>query len=96
MDLGMRTGTGSEAAQKLAYVLGWLAGYIVAIGVLGMPFASIAFALLFGLTNLKWGWPGRLWALVPGAIIATIIFGFFKHVMFVDWPKKIFLDLLTF
>lgn len=96
MDLGMRTGTGTEAFKKLAFVIAWLAGYILAIGVFGMPFASIAFALSFGFATLNWGWPGRLWALLPGAIITAIIYGFFERVMYVDWPQKVVLDLLTF
>ena len=96
MDLGMRTGTDFEAVKKLAFVLAWIGGYILSIGVFGMPFASIAFALAFGFSTLKWSWPGRLWALAPGAIIAAIIYGFFEQVMYVDWPKKVVLDLLTF
>jgi len=96
MDLGMRTGTDLEAVKKLAFVVTWIGGYILSIGVLGMPFASIAFALAFGFSTLKWSWPGRLWAFAPGAIIAAIIYGFFEQVMYVDWPKKVVLDLLTF
>ena len=92
MDLGMRTGTGFDAVKRLAYVFSWLAGYILAIGIFGMEYASIAFAFGFAVFTLDWDWPKKLWALLPAAIIAAVIFGFFNPVMFTQWPDLIIVD----
>jgi TctA family transporter len=92
MDLGMRTGTGFDAVKRLAYVFSWLAGYILAIGIFGMEYASIAFAFGFAVFTLDWGWPKKLWSILPAAIIATVIFGFFNPVMFTQWPDLIIVD----
>ena len=93
MDLGMRTGTGFEAFKKLAYVFSWLAGYILGIGIVGMEAASILFAFGFAVFTLNWNWPKKLWSLLPAAIIAAVIFGFFNRVMFTQWPELVVVDL---
>ena len=92
MDLGMRTGTGFDAVKRLAYVFSWLAGYILAIGIFGMEYASIAFAFGFAVFTLDWNWPKKLWSILPAAIIAAVIFGFFNPVMFTQWPDLIIVD----
>ena len=94
MDLGMRAGTGLEAARRLAYVLSWIVAFVVAIGFVSLPYAAIGFAVLFAVVNVHWRGRKRLWALVPAILIATLIYGLFNQVMNVIWPDPIFLDWL--
>jgi cbb3-type cytochrome oxidase subunit 3 len=95
MDLGMRTGTGREAVRRLTYVLGWIAGYILAIGLVGMPYASIGFAIVFAVVNVHWRNAKLLWALVPALLIAILSFGLFDGVMHIIWPEPIIWNWLT-
>ncbi len=92
MDLGMRTGTGMEAVRRLAVVLGWIAAYIVAVGFISLPWASIGFALIFAWVNVPWSLPRRLWTLAPAALIALLVYGLFEQVTHTVWPERIFLD----
>ena len=96
MDLGMRTGTGMEAFKKLAAALSWLGGFVFFIALIGMPFASIAFALLFGITQVKLPGRQRLWGLLPGVIMAVLIFLVFEKLMVIEWPTKVVLVWLGF
>ena len=89
MDLGMRTGTDSAATRKLGVVILWVVAYIIGVAVIGMPWASIAFALAFGLFQSEGAGAERLWALVPALVMALIIFGLFDQVMYVEWPTPI-------
>jgi hypothetical protein len=54
-----------------------------------MPWASIAFALAFGVFQSEGAGPERLWAIVPALVMALIIFGLFEQVMYVEWPTQI-------
>ena len=96
MDLGMRTGTGMDAVKKLAAALSWLVGFIFLVGLIGMPVASIAFALSFGLTQVRLVGRHRLWGLLPGAIMAALIFLVFERLMVIEWPAKIVLGWVGF
>ena len=94
MDLGMRTGTDRAALKRLANVSAWIGGYMLAIAIIGMPLASVGFAVAFAAVNLKWrGW-SRLWALAPAVLISLVIYGFFGTVMYVDWPAGVVTTLL--
>ena len=88
MDLGMRTGTDAAAVRRLAIVVGWIAGFIISIGIVGMPAATIGFALIFGYVNLKWRGRKRLWSVIPPLIIASLVFILFEQVMYIDWPER--------
>ncbi len=92
MDLGMRTGMGMEAVGRLAVALGWIAAYIVAVGFISLPWASIGFALIFPWVNVPWSLPKRLWTLAPAALIALLVYGLFEQVTQTVWPERIFLN----
>jgi hypothetical protein len=69
--------------------------YIAAVALMGMPWASIGFALVFGFCNsAAAGWR-RWWAIVPALLMALIIFGLFEHGMYVEWPATIALPFLA-
>lgn len=79
MDLGMRTGTGFEAFKRLAFVFSWVAGYIIAIGIIGMVWASIIFSLGFGLVSLLMarGWEaGKVTVTAVSALIGAAVIYF--------------------
>jgi hypothetical protein len=94
MDLGMRTGTDAEATRRLGVVAIWVIAYIVAVALIGMPWASIGFALVFGVFNSSGAGLQRLWAIVPALLMALIIFGMFEQGMYVEWPTQIALPRL--
>ena len=96
MDLGMRTGTSWESVRKLAAVLAWLAGFIFAIGVIGMPFAAVGFAIIFGLTQVKLRGQQRAWGLLPGVIMAGLIYLVFENLMVIEWPSRVALEWIRF
>ena len=88
MDLGMRTGTDLESTRRLGVVMTWIVAYIITVALIGMPWASIGFALVFGLFYFEGrGWQ-RLWALIPALLMALVIFGLFETVMYVEWPTQ--------
>ncbi|MGH7929260.1 MAG: tripartite tricarboxylate transporter permease, partial [Candidatus Binatia bacterium] len=89
MDLGMRTGTDVEALRSLGIVITWILSYIVMVGLIGMPWASIGFALVFGVLYFEGrGWQ-RVWAIIPALLMCLVIFGLFETVMYVEWPAQI-------
>jgi hypothetical protein len=94
MDLGMRTGTDLDATRRLAIVVIWIIAYIGAVAVLGMPWASIGFALVFGLFNSDGAGLQRFWTLVPALLMALIIFGVFDHGIYIEWPAPFALPSL--
>ena len=96
MDLGMRTGTNWESVRRLAVVLAWLAGFIVSIGVIGMPFAAVGFATIFGLTQVKLQGQQRAWGLLPGVIMAALIYLVFENLMVIEWPSRVALEWMRF
>ena len=81
-------GTDAAAVRRLAIVVGWIAGFIISIGIVGMPAATIGFALIFGYVNLKWRGTKRLYSLIPPLIIASLVFILFEQVMYIDWPER--------
>ena len=88
MDLGMRSGTGRESLRKLGIALTWLAGFMVMTVIIGMPLAAVGFALLFGMTQVRFQGRQRLWGLLPGVIMAVLIFLVFENLMVIDWPDN--------
>jgi hypothetical protein len=94
MDLGMRTGKDADATHRLGIVVIWIIAYIGAVAVLGMPWASIGFALVFGFFNSDEAGLQRFWALVPALLMAVIIFGVFDHGMYIEWPEPVALPSL--
>ena len=94
MDLGMRTGTGTEAFRRLVVVVGWIALYILAIGFVSLNWASMGFALVFAWVNVRWRGRKRLWALVPAGIIALLVYVVFGLVIYTIWPEPIFRNWL--
>ena len=96
MDLGMRTGTGRDAVWKLTSAVAWMAGFVLLIGVIGMPFATIGFALIFGLTQVKLPGRRRLWGALPGAIMAALIYLIFEQLIVIEWPNRVVLIWLGF
>ena len=87
MDIGMRSGTDLTALKQLATTMGWIGGYIVAVGLVGMAEASVGFALVFGLLKLRWPWPSRLWGLMPAILIALLVYGVFGQAFYLQWPE---------
>lgn len=88
MDLGMRTGTDLESTRRLGVVMTWIVAYIITVALIGMPWASIGFALVFGLFYFEGRRWQRLWALIPALLMALVIFGLFETVMYVEWPTQ--------
>jgi TctA family transporter len=89
MDLGMRTGTDATATRRLFAVLVWVVSYIAAVAIVGMPWASIGFALVFALVHCDAKPSQYLWATVPALLMALIIFGLFEGGMYVEWPARV-------
>ena len=96
MDLGMRTGTGREAFWKLTSAVAWMVGFVLLIGTIGMPFATIGFALIFGLKQVKLPGRRRLWGALPGAIMAALIYLVFEQLLVIEWPNRVVLVWLGF
>ena len=94
MDLGMRTGTGQVAFRAFVVIALWLAAMVVAGAIVGLQYATVGFAVLFGFTTLKWRGRRRLWALVPGVIVAIVVFGVLDQFMHVIWPDRVLYDAL--
>ena len=87
MDIGMRTGTGTAAVRRLLPLVGWLLGFIVAIGFFGFQASAILFPLFFlpfvmGLRGKAW-----IWVLVSMAMIAAVTLGIMDNLLNVFWPK---------
>ena len=87
MDIGMRTGTGTAAVRRLLPLIGWLLGFIVAIGFFGFQASAILFPLVFlpfvmGLRGKAW-----IWVLVSMAMIAAVTLGIMDNLLNVFWPK---------
>jgi hypothetical protein len=95
MDLGMRTGTDADATRRLGVVILWVVAYIAAVALIGMPWASIGFALVFALFYSEGAGLQRLWAIVPALLMALVIFGLFEQGMYVEWPSQIALPSLS-
>ena len=94
MDLGMRTGTGGAAFKSFTRIGLWLVGMLVLGAIIGLQWSTLAFAFLFGFVNVKWTGRARLWALVPGIIVAVVVFGVLDQVMHVVWPDRVIADWL--
>ena len=95
MDLGMRTGTDFAAIHRLGVITGWIAAYILAVAIVGMPWASIGFALVFGLSQSEAAGWARLWGLIPALLMSLLIFGLFETIMYVEWPTALALEWLS-
>ena len=95
MDLGMRTGTGREAFKSLVVVSAWLGALVIGAAIIGLQYAAIAFAFLFGITMLPWRGKSRLWALLPGILLTVVIFGVFNTIMNVLWPDPVIWNWIT-
>jgi hypothetical protein len=95
MDLGMRTGTGADATRRLVIVMIWIIAYVAAVALIGMPWASIGFAVVFGWCEFERSGSPRLWAIVPALLLALLIFGLFEHGMYIEWPTTIALPFLS-
>jgi putative tricarboxylic transport membrane protein len=89
MDLGMRTGTDAAATGRLGAVLIWVLAYIIAVALIGMPWASIGFALVFALVHCDGTRSQQLWAMVPALLMTLVIYGLFENGMYVEWPTPI-------
>ncbi len=94
MDLGMRTGTDRVAFRAFLGISAWLAAMVIGAAIVGLQYATVAFALLFGFASLQWRGRARLWALVPGVLVAAVVFGVLDAVMHVIWPDRVILDAL--
>ena len=92
MDLGMRTGTGQVAFRAFLVIALWLAAMVVAGAIVGLQYSTVGFAVLFGFSTLKWRGRRRLWALVPGLIVAIVVFGVLDQFMHVIWPDRVIYD----
>ena len=87
MDIGMRTGTGTAAFRRLLPLIGWLLGFIMAIGLIGFQASAILFPLFYlpiamGLRH--WAW---IWVLVSMVMIAAVTLGLMDNLLNVFWPK---------
>ena len=89
MDIGMRSGTDRTAALRLLIVSGWLGAFFAAVLVVGVPLGSVLFAAVFGLANVRLRGRRQLWSLVPAALLALLMFGFFGRVFYVEWPQSL-------
>ena len=94
MDLGMRTGTDRVAFRAFLGISAWLAAMVVGAAIVGLQYATVAFAVLFGFATLQWRGRKRLWALAPGLIVAAVVFGVLDQIMHVVWPDRVILDSL--
>ena len=94
MDLGMRTGTGRVAFRAFLGVSAWLAAMVIGAAIIGLQYATVAFALFFGFAMLQWRGRRRLWALVPSLLVAIVVFGVLDYIMHVVWPDRVILDAL--
>lgn len=94
MDLGMRTGTGRVAFRAFLGISAWLAAMVIGGAIVGLQYATVAFAVLFGFATLQWRGRKRLWALVPGVLVAAVVFGVLDAIMHVIWPDRVILDWL--
>ena len=92
MDLAMRTGTGQVAFRAFLVIALWLAAMVVAGAIVGLQYSTVGFAVLFGFSTLKWRGRRRLWALVPGLIVAIVVFGVLDQFMHVIWPDRVIYD----
>ncbi len=94
MDIGMRTGTDTAAVRRLLPLIGWLLGFIVAIGFIGFQVSAILFPLFYlpiamGLRGKAW-----IWVLVSMAMIAAVTLGLMDNLLNVFWPKPFIRDWL--
>lgn len=94
MDLGMRTGTDRVAFRAFLVISAWLAAMVIGAAIFGLQYATVAFAVLFGFATLQWRGRKRLWALVPGVLVAIVVFGVLDLIMHVIWPDRVILDAL--
>ena len=94
MDLGMRTGTDRVAFRAFLGISAWLAAMVIGGAIVGLQYATVAFAVLFGFATLQWRGRKRLWALVPGVLVAAVVFGVLDAIMHVIWPDRVILDWL--
>ena len=94
MDLGMRTGTDRVAFRAFLGISAWLAAMVIGAAIIGLQYATVAFALLFGFSTLQWRGRKRLWALVPAVLVAIVVFGVLDQIMHVIWPDRVILDSL--
>ncbi len=94
MDLGMRTGTDRVAFRAFLGISAWLAAMVIGGAIVGLQYATVAFAVLFGFATLQWRGRKRLWALVPGILVAAVVFGVLDAIMHVIWPDRVILDWL--
>ncbi len=94
MDIGMRTGTDIAAVRRLLPLIGWLLGFIVAIGFIGFQASAILFPLFYlpiamGLRGKSW-----IWVIVSMAMIAAVTLGLMENLLNVFWPKPFIRDWL--
>ncbi len=94
MDLGMRTGTDRIAFRAFLGISAWLAAMVIGGAIVGLQYATVGFAVLFGFATLKWRGRKRLWALVPGVVVSIVVFGVLDQIMHVIWPDRVILDAL--
>ena len=94
MDIGMRTGTGSAAVRRLLPLMGWLVGFVVAIGLIGFQASAILFPLFYlplAMGLRRWAW---IWVLISMAMIAAVTLGLMENLLHVFWPKPFIRDWL--
>ncbi|MDE2838189.1 MAG: tripartite tricarboxylate transporter permease [Chloroflexota bacterium] len=93
MDIGMRSGTGVSAVRQLLPQIGWLLGFVFAVGIIGFPWAAVLFPMAFipFNTSLKLRQLGL--ALIPCLLAATVIFGIMDAVLHVLWPDPFLRNL---
>ena len=87
MDIGMRTGTGTAAVRRLLPLIGWLWGFVVAIGLIGFQASAILFPLFYlplAMGLRRWAWA---WILVSMAMIAGVTLGLMENLLHVFWPE---------
>jgi hypothetical protein len=86
MDIGMRTGTDTEAFRELLIVLGWLIAFVMLMGTVGLLAASIIFPAVYITASLRWRGRKALWVLAPVALSTFVAVVIMDNVLSVYWP----------
>ncbi len=94
MDIGMRTGTDTAAVRRLLPLIGWLLGFIVAIGFIGFQASAILFPLFYLPIAMGLRGKGWIWVLVSMGMIAAVTLGLMENLLNVFWPKPFIRDWL--
>ncbi|MFN0073748.1 MAG: tripartite tricarboxylate transporter permease [Chloroflexota bacterium] len=92
MDIAMRTGTDTAAVWALARILGWIGGFVLAMGTFGLQITAILFPILFIPANIDWRGRKLLWVLIPVALSAFVVLGILDGMMHVVWPDRFVLN----